>query len=133
MTREQKVDFAETSTEANVYADVYRVLVGGMIVSTILFVLGVVRALMHPTSFPLNAEWVRQHYQFSTVMHGLAALDPMTLMMVASVLLILTPVARVVVSIWAFVVDRDYKFVAITSIVLLIMIITVVAGLLGLH
>jgi uncharacterized membrane protein len=133
MANETKVDFRETSTEANVYADVYRVLVGGMIVSTILFVIGVVRALMHPTFFPLTADWVRQHYQFSTVMHGLAALDPMTLMMVATILLILTPVARVIVSIWAFMVDRDYKFVAITSIVFLIMVITVIAGLLGLH
>jgi uncharacterized membrane protein len=133
MADETKVDFRETSTEANVYADVYRVLVGGMIVSTILFIIGVVRALMHPTSFPLSAEWVRQHYAFSTVIHGLATLDPMIVMMVATILLILTPVARVIVSIWAFIVDRDYKFVAITSIVLLIMVITVIAGLLGLH
>jgi uncharacterized membrane protein len=54
-------------------------------------------------------------------------------MMVATILLILTPVVRVLVSIWAFMVDHDYKYVGITSIVFLIMVVTVIAGLLGLH
>lgn len=133
MADEQKVDFRETSTEENVYADVYRVLVGGMVVSTILFAIGVIRALMHPTYMPLTPEWIREHYHFGVLMHGLAALDPTSLMMVATILLILTPVVRVLVSIWAFTVDRDYKFVGITAIVFLVMIVTVVAGLLGLH
>ena len=39
-------------------------------------------------------------------------------MMVATALLILTPVLRVVISIWAFWVDRDYKYVVVTSTVL---------------
>lgn len=133
MTQEEKIGFRETSTEENVYADVYRVLVGGMVVSSILFAIGVIRALMHPTFIPLTPQWIRQHYNVNSVMHGLATLDPTSLMMVATILLILTPVFRVLVSIWAFIVDRDYKFVAITSIVFLIMVVTVIAGLLGLH
>lgn len=133
MDNKQSVDFRESTTEANVYADVYKVLVGGMIVSTILFAIGVIRALIHPTYMPLTADWIREHYHFRVVMHGLATLDPTTLMMVATLLLILTPVARVVVSIWAFAVDKDYKFVGITVIVFVIMLITVIAGLLGLH
>jgi uncharacterized membrane protein len=88
---------------------------------------------MHPQFYPLTPEWVRGHYSFSWVMHGLAALDPVALMMAASALLILTPIARVVVSIYAFAVDRDYKFVVITSIVLLVIVATVLAGLLGLQ
>jgi uncharacterized membrane protein len=54
-------------------------------------------------------------------------------MLVATVLLILTPVARVVVSIAAFAADRDYKFVVITSIVMFVMLLTVILGLLGLQ
>jgi uncharacterized membrane protein len=122
----------QTSTEENVYSVVYYALLGGMIASTILFVIGIVRALMHPAYYPLSEEWVRSHYSVSWVMHGLATLDPVALMMVASVLLILTPVARVLVSIYAFLVDRDFKYVAITGIVFLIMALTVVAGLFGL-
>lgn len=133
MAHEEKIEFRETSTEENVYADVYRVLVGGMIASTILFAIGVIRALIHPAFIPLTPEWVRQHYHVSSVVQGVVSLDPTTLMMLATILLILTPVARVLVSIWAFMVDRDYKFVGITSFVFLIMVVTVIAGLLGLH
>ena len=121
-----------TSTEENVYSVVYYALLGGMIVSSILFAIGIVRALMHPDYYPLNSDWVRSHYSVSWVMHGLATLDPVALMMVASILLILTPVARVIVSIYAFLVDRDFKFVVITGIVFLVMVVTVIAGLLGL-
>lgn len=123
----------QTSTEENVYAGVYRVLLGGMLVSSTLFAIGIVRALMHPAFFPLTAKWVRQHYSVSWVLHGVASLDPLALMMLATVLLILTPVARVVTSIYAFAVDRDIKYVVITSVVLLIMIVTAAAGALGLR
>lgn len=133
MAQVEKIGFRETSTEENVYADVYRVLVGGMVVSTFLFAVGVIRALIHPTFMPLTPDWVRQHYHVSSVMHGLATFDPTSLMMVATILLILTPVVRVLVSIWAFMVDRDYKYVGITSIVFLIMVVTVIAGFFGLH
>ncbi|MBZ5569537.1 MAG: DUF1634 domain-containing protein [Acidobacteriia bacterium] len=118
---------------ANVYAGVYRVLLVGMLVSTAMFVLGVVRALMLRTHFPLTPEWVRQHYHVSDVVHGLAALDPFALMLVASLLLILTPVLRVVVSIYAFWVDHDWKYVGVTSIVLAVMVLTFVLSRFGLQ
>jgi len=47
----------------NVYADVYRVLLGGMIVSTTLFAVGIIRALLGPRFVPLSASWVRQQYR----------------------------------------------------------------------
>lgn len=121
-----------TSTEENVYSVVYYTLLGGMVVSSILFVIGIVRALVHPAFYPLTGAWVREHYHVSQIVHGLVRLDPMSIMMVATVLLILTPVLRVLASFYAFVVDRDLEFVAVTGIVLLVMASTVVAGLLGL-
>jgi uncharacterized membrane protein len=123
----------QTSTEENVYTAVYRVLLGGMLVSSALFAAGIVRALLQHTFFPLSAAWVRQHYSVSRVLHGLAGLEPMSLMLVATVLLILTPVTRVVISICAFMIDRDWKYVVITSVVLVIMVMTAVAGVLGLR
>ena len=118
--------------EENVYTGVYHVLLGGMYVSTTLFAVGIVRALTQPRFVPLTTEWVQSHYHASILLHGLASLDPTTLMMVATVVLILTPVARVLVSIYAFAVDRDLKYVVITSTVLFVIFLTVLLGELGL-
>jgi uncharacterized membrane protein len=85
------------------------------------------------TYFPLTEDWVRSHYHWSTVIHGLAAMDPTVLMMVATILLILTPVARVIVSIYAFWVDHDRKYVVVTSIVLGIMVLTYLLSKAGLQ
>ncbi len=131
--KEVETEQPKTSTEENVYAGVYRVLLAGMLVSSVLFAIGIALALLHPAFFPLTAKWVRGHYHALWVLHGIIRGNPLALMMAATVLLILTPVARVVTSIYAFAVDRDWKYVAITSIVLLIMIATAVAGWLGLR
>ena len=117
----------------NVYADVYRVLLGGMIVSTALFALGVVRALLNPRYVPLTVAWVKQEYNWGVFVHGLATGNSTALMMLATALLILTPVARVVVSIYVFYVDHDRKYVIVTSIVFLVMVITVILSRLGLR
>ena len=122
-----------TQTEANVYSDVYRLLIGGMILSNVLFAAGLLLALFHPSYVPLTAEWVKAQYQWATLKHGLATGNPISLMLLATALLILTPVARVVVSIAAFAADRDYKFVIVTSVVMLVMLLTVTLGLLGLQ
>ncbi len=133
MTEPVQTEVRQTSTEENVYSVVYYALLAGMIVSSILFAMGIIRALLSPgTFYPLTPEWVRQHYSVSWLTHGIVTLDPVALMMAGTVLLILTPVARVLVSIYAFLVDRDFKYVGITGIVFLIMAITVIAGLFGL-
>ena len=119
-------------TEENVYTDVYRMLIAGMIVSSVLFAIGILLAMLHPQYVPLTSRWIRSEYHVRLVVHGLLHGDPSSIMLVATVLLILTPVARVVVSIVAFLIDRDYKFVAVTSFVFLIMVVTVILGELGL-
>jgi len=120
------------STQENVYQDVYRVLLGGMIVSSALFAIGLVLALLHPAHYPLTPEWVRSHYHAPIIWQGLKSFDPFTLMLVATALLILTPVLRVVISIWAFWVDRDWKFVVVTSTVLVVIALSVVLAKFGL-
>ena len=114
------------SSEENVYQDVYRVLLAGMLISSTLFAVGLLRVLLHPETYPLTPEWVRSHYHWRAIWQGLKQFDAFTLMMVATALLILTPVLRVVISIWAFWVDRDYKFVVVTSIVLVVIALSVV-------
>jgi uncharacterized membrane protein len=98
--------------------DVYRVLLAGTLISSALFAIGQVRALLHPETYLLKLEWVRSHYHWAATGQGLKEFDAFTLMMVATALLILTPVLRVVISIWAFWVDRDYKYVVVSNTVL---------------
>ncbi len=118
--------------ELNVYADVYNVLLGGMLLSTALFVAAIVKALLRPEFVPLSPQWIKEHYHWSAIVHGIVSFDPTVIMLIATLLLILTPVARVVVSVYAFWVDHDHKFVVITFIVLLVIILTVVLGMFGL-
>jgi uncharacterized membrane protein len=120
-------------SEGNVYADVYRLLIGGMIVSNVLFAAGILLALLHPRFIPLTGQWIKAQYHWAALSRGLASGDPISLMLLATVLLILTPIARVVVSIAAFAADRDHKYVVITSIVMFVMLLTVILGLLGLQ
>jgi uncharacterized membrane protein len=119
--------------EENVYAGVYHALLIGMYISTTLFAIAIARALLHPEFVPLTPEWIRDHYRWAILRRGLATLDPTAWMLVATAVLILTPVARVLVSIYAFAVDHDTRYVIVTSIVFLIMILTVVLGLHGLR
>ncbi len=119
--------------EQNVYADVYLMLIAGMIVSNVLFVIGIVLALLHPQYFPLSARWVRQQYRAGLVFQGLIHGQPTAYFLLGTLLLILTPVARVMVSIYAFWVDHDLKYVRVTSGVFVIMVITVILGIFGIR
>ncbi len=129
----EQPDTTSTQVEANVYSEVYRLLIFGMVVSNVLYAAGILLAFLHPRYIPVSPEWIRSQYQFQKVVQGVISGDPLSLMLLATALLILTPVARVVVSIAAFWADRDYKYVIVTSTVLLVMGVTVILGLLGLQ
>ncbi len=114
----------------NVYRGVHRVLSYGMAVSTVLYGLGVLRALQHPLRIPIN------HIPTLTaaeMFRGLIHLDPTALMLAATLLLILTPVVRVIVSFVAFWRDGDHRFAGVTAVVLAVIGLTVVLGYAGLH
>jgi len=125
--------FSPMAEEQNVYAGVYRMLIAGMIVTNILFVAGIILALIHQQYFPLSANWVRAQYHATIIFHGLIHGQPTSYLLLGTLLLILTPVARVIVSIYAFWIDHDRKYVAVTLTVFVIMLLTVILGLLGLH
>ncbi|MEY8736089.1 DUF1634 domain-containing protein [Lactobacillus sp. AN1001] len=71
------------------------------------------------TSFPTTLPAIWQ---------GLISFKPYAYMMAGIYLLILTPVLRVVISIYAFYQEKDMLYVKITSLVLLILIISVIVG-----
>lgn len=67
----------------------------------------------------------------STILRGVVQLRPYAIMMLGIFLLILTPVLRVVVSIYAFIKERDRLYTWITTAVLIILIIAMGIGYFG--
>ena len=128
----EKTEFDAARPQDNVYAAVYHALLAGMLASTVLFAIGLIRGMMLHTYFPLTDKWITDHYHWSVVEQGISTLDPTVLMMIATVLLIITPVVRVVVSIITFAVDGDRKYVLVTSTVLAVMVLTLVLSHFGL-
>lgn len=122
-----------SKAEQKIYADVYDVLTVGMVVSSILYALGLILALLHPRTIPLTRAFILRNYNLAHVLHGLAHFRPGALMFVATVILILTPVSRVVISIYAFYTERDRKYVVVTGIVFLVIVLTVFLGRMGLQ
>ncbi|GEP19901.1 DUF1634 domain-containing protein [Pediococcus argentinicus] len=105
-----------------------RILQIGVIVSAIIIVLGIALWLIQGGSgyphgiFP---------HRFGTVTSGVIAFKPYAVVMLGIFCLILTPVLRVVVSIYAFAKEHDQLYVWITTIVLVILLIGMYIGYLG--
>jgi uncharacterized membrane protein len=106
-TQEKPLNAGMTA-EANVYAGVYRALVTGMTISTILFAIGVVLAFVHTEPVDLAPNAMLKYYHWPVFSYGLMHGDPAAVMMLATIIMILPPIARVVVSIIAFAMDRDW-------------------------
>jgi uncharacterized membrane protein len=66
-----------------------------------------------------------------TVIAGIAHGDPLTIIAVGLLLLLATPFVRVLVSIVAFAVERDWVFAGITTLVLLILVVSFLLGKVG--
>lgn len=130
--REDLTATTVSKAEQKIYTSVYDVLLWGMVASTILFAVGIVLALIHPRYVPLTRDYIVRNYHWSAAWYGLVTLRPGAIMLLATLLLILTPVSRVLISIFAFYAERNVKFTVVTGIVFLVIILTVVFGSLGL-
>ncbi len=105
-----------------------KILQIGVIISAIIMLFGLILMLIDGDGgyannyFPTN---------FSEVAFGLLTLKPYAVMMAGVFGLILTPVLRVVVSIYSFYKEKDFLYVTITTIVLIILMICFVFGVKG--
>lgn len=66
--------------------------------------------------------------EFAGIIKGLFALKSVAIIETGLLLLILTPVFRVFVSLFVFIIEKDYRFVWITTIVLIILICSFLLG-----
>lgn len=98
----------------------------GVVLATIVMIIGLALLLINGgnTGYPTGVIPVKP----MQIASGVIALKPFAIMMFGLLLLILTPVLRVIVSIYAFAVEKDYLYVWITSIVLLILVISMIIG-----
>ncbi|SET66069.1 Uncharacterized membrane protein [Enterococcus malodoratus] len=94
----------------------------GVIVSATIILIGMILLFFQPSTAQAPNSLPR-------IFQGLMQLDGQAFIMLGLFCLILTPVLRVVVSIFAFAKEKDYLYVAITIIVLVILIIGMSLGL----
>jgi len=100
------------------------VLQGGVILSAVIILIGLVMMSLEPDKFaPQKLQFFPQ--TFGQVWTGLLALRPQAVITLGLLLLIATPVVRVAVSIVAFAVERDRRFVVITLLVLCILLFSI--------
>ncbi|QBO36056.1 DUF1634 domain-containing protein [Periweissella cryptocerci] len=98
--------------------------VGVAVAGTVMFV-GLVAFFITGTSGYSGQNWPTS---FHAIFAGLASFKPFAVMMLGLFLLILTPVLRVVVSIFAFAKENDKLYVWITIGVLAILVIAMIIG-----
>jgi len=106
------------------------VLRSGVIVSAAVIVFGIALLAIHGFKGIGGSIDAVQNYphSFGLVVAGLARLDPVSVITLGLLLIIITPVTRVAVSIIAFAMEGDWRYVGITTIVLLVLLVSFALG-----
>ena len=105
------------------------ILRGGVILSATIILIGLVLLLVHiegQSGFMMSIG--TSPHSFSQVWSGLKVLQPQAIIATGLLLLIATPVITVTTSLVAFAIERDRRFVVITSIVLAILLASILIG-----
>lgn len=95
----------------------------GVVTSAIVILIGIALYFLNGSGYA-NGFPTR----FGTILSGIVAGKSYAIIMLGIFLLILTPVLRVVVSIYAFYKEKDKMYVIITTIVLIILIVAMLLG-----
>ncbi len=100
------------------------ILLIGVVVSAAVILIGLVLLAFHPADF--SARGLSSFPQtLGEVWSGLLTLQPQAVIILGLLLLIATPVLRVAVSVVAFALERDRRYVVITLIVLAILLFSI--------
>jgi uncharacterized membrane protein len=102
-----------------------QVLRGGVVLSAMIIgigMLGVVLQHSNQTSSLLAFD------SLGAVWHGILAGNPLAVIMAGLLVLLATPVLRVAVSMVAFALEGDFRYVAITCLVLMILLVSFALG-----
>lgn len=102
-----------------------KILRVGVFVSTTVIIIGILMFLLSSHSGYAEGVWPDK---FNEILSGLVEFKALAWLMTGLFLLILTPVLRVVASIVAFAKEGDKLYVAITTLVLIILIVAMFVG-----
>ncbi|TPR36979.1 DUF1634 domain-containing protein [Apilactobacillus micheneri] len=97
----------------------------GVIISAAIMIIGLLMFLITG-----NSGYAGNYHpsSFKEIFHGIVQLKPYAIMMLGIFCLILTPVLRVIVSIYSFYKEHDMLYVYITTFVLLVLIFSFFLG-----
>lgn len=101
---------------------VHAVLIVGLIISTALMLVGVGLYLFSQRDLPTTVP------EIGDVIRRVRALRPSGFLALGLLVLIATPIVRVIGSIGAFVYERDWRFASLTTLVLLVLVVSLVLG-----
>ncbi|HZR44724.1 MAG TPA: DUF1634 domain-containing protein [Ktedonobacteraceae bacterium] len=116
----------DTSRHPDVGMIIGEVLQGGVLVSSVVILLGLLLLLLNPGGAAMQSATFP--HTLGQVWAGTLALQPQAIIALGLLLLIATPVVRVAVSILAFAIEHDYLYVAITLVVLAILFTSFLLG-----
>ena len=119
----------EKSSNTKEYTTVIigRILQGGVIVSATVILIGILLLPLHPGELSERSLQVFPH-TLSQVWTGLLTLQPQAVIALGLLLLIASPVMRVAVSVVAFAIEHNRRYMVITLIVLAILITSFLIG-----
>lgn len=103
-------------------AVVHRVLTVGLAISTSLILIGLVLDLARHRQVPTDVP------SFWDVFRRTAELRPSGFLTLGLLVLVATPILRVIGSTLAFAYERDWRYVLVTSVVLVVVILSIVLG-----
>jgi uncharacterized membrane protein len=102
------------------------ILATGMYVTVTLYLVGLVLMFAEGTGVPRMSD--QYFHSFGTFFSSLFSLRASAFLYLGTITLILTPVSRVLISIFAFWKEKDFKYVGITAVVFMVIMISVLVG-----
>lgn len=103
------------------------ILQGGVLTSAAVVCVGLLLLFLHPVQLS-GQQFLTFPHSLGQIKDGLLSLQPQAFVALGLILLIATPVMRVAISIFAFALEHDRRYVVITSIVLAILLISFLSG-----
>ena len=115
----------QRAEDAGLTAVIGWVLQVGVIISSVIIVLGMGLYFLHPAG---RQQTTLMPHTLAQVFQGVLLLQPAAIIALGLIILIATPVVRVAISILAFAFEHDRKFTVISTIVLLILLLSFLLG-----
>ena len=112
----------KTQEQKNFDETLHNLLVAGLILSVVLMLVGLVLALITHKSIPTTVP------SLDIVFSSVLTLEPSGLIALGLLILVATPIVRVISSIIVFIIIRDWHYMMITFIVLITVTISMLLG-----